>query len=200
MEVSSIVALGSLLIALISVIVNFLIVRGQQRSKNLEARRAEIYKKLNSFYGPMMQLRHKSKQLHDRFKNGENFRTLPRLLEEYKFKANDKVLIDEIIDIGEKCENLIQEASGLIDEKMLRTVHLPKASKHFFIIRMAHQGKLKQESERFSEDVFPTEIDHILEIRFEELQNELDEIDRSIRRFSMVNYWNDKGRRNSSYN
>ncbi len=183
MDINSIVALGSLVIALVSIVVNFMIVRGQQVTKNLEAKRGEINKKLSDFYGPMLQHRHKSAKLHERFKNGRDFRTLTKLLEGEVYSGNDLLLIKEIIAIGKKCEELIEKQAGLIDEKSLRAVHLPKASRHFFIIRNAFEKRLEGDVNRFKGDVFPKEIDHILETRFSELQEELDSIDRKIRRF-----------------
>ena len=154
-------------------------------SKRIEEKKNEIYKKLNELYGPLYQLRSKSQLLYlkfvEKFKNeierkGETFRTLTYLLEGGKVEGNEKILLEEIIKIGEKCEFLIHEKAGLIDDEELRTKWLPKASTHYLILRLAYQGQLHGESEKFKEHTFPIEIDVLIEKRIRELQKALQEL------------------------
>ena len=83
-------------------------------SKKEEEERKEIYKKLNEFYGPLLQLRLKSNALYEKFaasykSQNQNFKTLVYLLDGNKFTGNDDALLKEIISIGEQCEKLIHE-------------------------------------------------------------------------------------------
>jgi hypothetical protein len=152
-------------------------------SKKTEERKNEIYKKLNEFYGPFYQLRSKSKLLYiefsEKFKKDEpnkNFRTLTFLLDNgvIAIPENEKILLNEIINIGEKCENLIHDKAGLIDDEELRTVWFPKASTHYLLIRLAYQGSLSGDSLKYSKYTFPTEIDTLIERRIKALQLELE--------------------------
>lgn len=181
-NISDYVALISVIIALLTIITNYLLNRLQFRDKILESEREEIYKKLNEFYGPFLQLRHSSSKLHERFKNGRKFSTLVELLKGNEFDGNDKVLLEEIIRLGLECQKLIKDKAGLIDDYELRAKHLPIANRHYFTIQKAAEGKLKGESIRFNIDKFPKEIDTILEQRFAGLQERLTEINKKSKR------------------
>jgi len=182
-DLSDLVALVSVCVAALTIIVNYLLNRLQFRDKLLEAERDEIYKKLNEFYGPFLQLRHTSSILHERFKNGREFSTLVALLEGKRFTGNDAILIKEIIRIGRECQQLIYDKSGLIDEYELRAIHLPIANRHYFTLQQAAEGKLSGEVERFKVDKFPKEIDDILEKRVSELNSRLEEINKKSKSF-----------------
>ena len=153
------------------------------KSKRIEERKNEIYKSLNDFYGPLYQLRQKSKLLYDKFKVNKTpntpdsrFSTLLYLLTEGgpdKLSDNEKELLHEIIKIGEQCEKLIHDKAGLIDDENLRSEWFPKATKHFLILRLAHSGKLKGQVDLFSDSMFPIEIDELIEKRINDLRIEL---------------------------
>lgn len=153
------------------------------KSKRIEERKNEIYKSLNDFYGPLYQLRQKSKLLYDKFKVNKSantekgrFSTLLYLLIEggpSKLENNDKALLSEIIKIGEQCEKLIHNKAGLIDDENLRSEWFPKATKHFLILRLAYSGRLKGQTDLFFDSMFPTEIDELIEGRINELRQEL---------------------------
>jgi hypothetical protein len=184
------IAIGSLIVTAISVLVavaaaglTYISSNRQFEAMQLTARRDEIYKKLNEFYGPFMQLRKKSLFLHERFKNGKDFRTLTQLLEGVKYDGNDKVILDEILRLGKECEDLIEKKAGLIDEPELRSKHLPNATRHFFIIRNAAAGIISGEVDRFKNDTFPRDIDDIVKSRIDSLQEELKDINKKMLRF-----------------
>jgi hypothetical protein len=153
------------------------------KSKRIEERKNEIYKSLNDFYEPLFQLRQKSNLIYGKFKLNKTpntsdgrFSTLLYLLTENgpdKLEENDKVLLAEIINIGGECEKLIHEKAGLIDDDKLRGEWFPKVTKHFLILRLAHTGKLKGQSELFSDSMFPTEIDALIKARINVLRSEL---------------------------
>ena len=152
-------------------------------SKRIEEKKAEIYKKLNEFYGPFNQLRLKSQLLYTEFADkfiksstDGRFRTLTFLLENgvSSITGNEKILLDEIIKVGEKCENLIQDKAGLIDDEALRTNWLPKASTHYLILRLAYSDCLKGDAEKFEKHTFPREIDELIEARIKALHKDLE--------------------------
>jgi hypothetical protein len=152
-------------------------------SKKREEKRSEIYKKLNDFYQPFYQLRRKSEILYEafseKFKNTssvDNFKTLTYLLNGGEFEGNEAVLLKEIIDIGEKCESLIHEKAGLIDQADLRDIWFPKATTHYMIMRQAAKGTLKGQPSKFEKYTFPSELDKLIKERIDFLQKELEEL------------------------
>jgi hypothetical protein len=167
----------------VTLLISFLITRDFNRrtlmQKQQEDERKEISKKLNSFYGPLQRLRGKSMMLTEIFKRGREFRTLVELLNNGEFKGNDAELLDEIIEIGKKSDELILNSSGLVDNKDLKEI-LDVASTHYTLIRLAKEGKLKGEVERFKDHVFPTDLDNRLEKEVDRLNNKLDLLNREI--------------------
>lgn len=168
-----------------------LVVNNKNINSQKEAdERKEIYKKLNEFYGPLLQLRLKSNLLYKKFSekfnsDGNHFRTLTYLLEGNKFDGNEEEILKEIIEIGEQCEKLIHEKAGLIDDQYLRTEILPKATTHFLILRMAYKGLLKGEADKYSDLTFPAELNKLLEKRKAELESELNRLNSKRNLFSL---------------
>ena len=152
--------------------------------KDTEARR-EIYKKLNDFYGPLLQIRQESNKLYEKFSEkyrnkDTNFATLTYLLNGFKFEGNDEILLKEIIELGSKCEKIIHSKAGLIDDSELRTNLIPKAINHFFILRLAKEGVLIGESEKYKDLTFPRELDVVLEKRKKQLEEDLVALNKRI--------------------
>lgn len=144
-------------------------------SKNTEEKRKYIHKQLNEFYGPLQQLRNKSKHLYKIMIQckPEGFRTLIALLEKnYSFSENDKKLIEEIISIGKETEHLIVTKSGLVDNDDFRKL-LGKATAHFIVIRKAYEGAITGDVDKFKDYVFPRELDEKIEKNVEILQQKL---------------------------
>jgi hypothetical protein len=169
--------LGPILVGLAGVLLAFYVNYQALISKKREDERNEIYKKINEFYSPFEQLRKKSFRLYGLFKGtrGDDFRTLPALLKGEKFNDNEQELLEEIINIDQRLENLIIDKSGLVDQQNLRDL-LAKAATHFHIISQAYKGRLKGEPERFADYVFPRELDekvseqiNLLKARLKEL-------------------------------
>ena len=148
------------------------------KEKIREFERNEIYKKLNNFYGPLLVLRKSSKELHDTFKNNEHYRTVDALIEGRIYTGNDKILLEEIINIGTQCKKIVIENAGLIDDKKLRDEYIPKLLNHVTIIEKAYKKELKDDVERFHDYVFPIEIDSILNKKVTEMQERLKELSR----------------------
>jgi hypothetical protein len=153
--------------------------------KNQEDEKKEIYKKLNDFYGPFLELRQKSILLYQQFalekkrkseENGDKFRTLLALLNGELFTGNDDIILTEMIKINEKLEEMIVSKAGLIDDKELREVILPRFSTHVLLMRLAYEKKLVGNVESFRDKTFPSELDEAIKKKIDELMKRLNDI------------------------
>jgi len=169
--------IGPIVLGIAGMILGYYFQRSQLKQKQREDERKEIYKKLNEFYGPFQQYLGKSAELYKRFTapRPAGFRTLIALLEGEEFEGNDAVLLNEIIEITERLEQLILSQSGLIDDKELRDL-LAKAGAHFRILRLAYDGALTGEVERFGDYVYPRELGPKIEEQIDKLRARLDEL------------------------
>jgi len=178
-----------ILAVIFSYFMNRRLIKENERLKNAELEqeykqkiqyfdRSEVYKRLNDFYSPLQLLRRTSAELHNIFKNGQNFRTLPELIRGNKFDNNDRVILEEIIRIGDDCKQIIVKNSGLIDNKELRDIHLPKLLTHYILIKNAFDCKISSQIERFEGYEFPNEIDKILDDKVNELHNQLAQLNK----------------------
>lgn len=170
-------------IGLLAILISWLQIKSSERQRKEEHQREDINKRINDFYGPYIQLRKKSHILYLKFRRryiekDPEFSTLKYLLRGHKFKDNEKALLEEIITIGSKCESLIHEMAGYIDDDELKNNLIPKASTHYLLLRLAYQGHLTGDMENFIDSTFPKEIDSKLEKRIAELEDELVEINR----------------------
>ncbi|HET8859536.1 MAG TPA: hypothetical protein VFM92_06370 [Marivirga sp.] len=144
-----------------------------------------LSKKLNEFYGPFYQLRKKSFTLYKEFRKkfeteDPNFSTLKYLLSGKRFSGNDEVLLNEIILIGEECEDFIHKNAGLIDHNEIRNNLLPKLTTHYRLIKLAKDGMLKGDLDTIGRYTFPKEIDSELENRINEIKARLNELNKKI--------------------
>ena len=172
------------LLGVISFIVAYLQIRRsfEQTDKLLEERqreeeRNEIQRKLNEFYGPCQTLMQESKMLHDLFKHDNEFRTLIELLEGREFTGNDKVLLEQVMNVTDKISDLIIDKSGLIeDEEEDLQELLSKARVHFRILRLAYNNGLSGGTDRLEEYVYPKALDDEIKRKKRELENRLTEL------------------------
>jgi hypothetical protein len=159
-------------ISIVALIVTYKLTKGEwdesrrtvERTLQHQLRQSEaalIREKLDGFFGPLNQLRSTSTVLYQALKSAQpdpdNFRTLKAILEGFQFDPNSKMLIEEIIDIGKKTDELIAGKAGLIDEDIAGI--LGKFQAHYRVLRLAYEGTLKGEFERFRDYVFPREFD-----------------------------------------
>lgn len=128
---------------------------------------------------PLRQLRGISSELYGRFtaNRSGDFRTLIVLLKGEKFEGNDKILIEQILEVSEKIDDLILKNSGLVDDPELNRL-LYRASTHFRILRLAYHGNLVGDVERFEDYVFPRELDKKIEEQIKRLKRRLEELNR----------------------
>lgn len=176
-----------ILAVIFSYFMNRRLIKENERLKNAELEqeykqkiqyfdRSEVYKRLNDFYSPLQLLRRTSAELHQIFKNGQDFRTLPELIRGTKFDKNDREILAEIIRIGDECKQIIVKNSGLIDNKELRDIHLPKLLTHYILIKKAFDCELSSQTERFEGYEFPNEIDKILDEKVNKLYDQLNKL------------------------
>ncbi|MDP2089500.1 MAG: hypothetical protein Q8J84_08885 [Flavobacteriaceae bacterium] len=181
--------LGPTIVSLLAILATFFVTRQTLKSqsaqnikalnaqKDLEARQI-IQKKLDEFYGPLIQQRMKSTKLYEKFskkyrEKDDSFSTLLYLINNRVFVGNDKVLLEQIIKLGEDSERLIQEKSGLIDDSELRLEIIPRATTHFLLIKLAYNRELTGNSAEFKDLTYPKEFVEKLEARKSQLETEL---------------------------
>ena len=169
---------------MLSFIVAYLQIRRsfEQTDKLLDERqreeeRNEIQRKLNEFYGPCQTLMRETKMLHDLFKHDNEFRTLTELLEGREFTGNDKVLLEQVMNVTDEISELIIDKSGLIeDEEEELQELLSKARVHFRVLRLAYNDELSEDIERLREFVYPKALDEEIKRKKTELENRLNEL------------------------
>lgn len=165
------------IVALAGIILAGYINWGMLKQKRVEDERREIYKKLNSFYGPFQQLRGRTRELYQSFAltkkdKQKEFATLTALLESHDFDQNDKALLEEIVRLTRQSDELIIENAGLIDDPELREL-FTKVGAHWHILRLAYEGNLSGNSDTFRRYSFPWEIDQKVEDKIKNLQESL---------------------------
>jgi hypothetical protein len=112
--------------------------------------RDDIRYKLNNFFGPIRELRAESRILYDVFalrekeeaeKSGSHFRTVTHLTDGKPFSDQDQALLKEIIELGKKQLELIEEEGWAVTNLHL-TELLGELGAHIRILIMAYESKL----------------------------------------------------------
>ncbi|MCK8085763.1 class I SAM-dependent methyltransferase [Vibrio sp. 1CM8B] len=153
--------------------------RSQKKIERLEEH-------LNTFFGPLKELREESKLLYEMFaidlkdqekKQGRHFRTIRYLrqndlntLSEY-----DIEILDSIIRISKKNIEFIEENSGAIENTALSTL-LGKLCAHFRVMEIAAKGKLLGAPESMENIVFPLETDGAIDNEVKKIHYKLDKL------------------------
>ncbi len=204
MNIDLIVAIISSSVAIVVLIVSSIYRSRELKEKRNTERRNEILKSLTEFYGPLISYLNVVKALYKIFSSNKpkNFRTLTYLLnpdQEYHtengtekiiLSETDQKLIEEIIELERKVEELIITKSGLVDDDQLMFNYIPNskitdvhlentsliatAIAHFRLLRMAYDGHFRGEVERFKNFVYPREFDVQIKEKMDKLQAELD--------------------------
>lgn len=185
-----IAALIAACVAFFSAVLSFRTLRIQR----IESERQEIYKKLNSFYGPMRLHLNSSNELYELFKtsikkritNPDDFRTLPFILSGNVFSKTEKELLSQIIKIGKKMEKIINQNAGLIDDDNLHK-EMTDLNTHIIIIRSAYNGKFetgREIEELLKAKTFPNEITNRIDATFKILKRRLTQLNKRKKIFS----------------
>jgi len=107
----------------------------------------------------------------------KGFRTLLSLLDPAWLKAqskSDQTIVDTIVENGLVLQGLIREQSGAVDPALLP--FLAKAGTHFTMLRLAREGALDNDRERFAPYVYPRELDEILRLETTRLRSRLEQL------------------------
>ena len=168
------------LAALAAACINLWYYRRQLRQQKIQQKIQHTQNLLDKFYGPFRTLKKTNTNLEQLLKlqqtekgptRGE-WRTLDRLLNDYKFSHNEKVLIETIIQINSELDHLIETNCGLItNEELQEKVHVFRA--HHRVIKAAYEGQLRGEFWRFKDYVYPRELDNLIDQEAERLQRDL---------------------------
>lgn len=142
-----------------------------QRSNELEI--ATIEDRLLEFFGPFMQLSEENKRLAGLLRNRQtdrDFRTLKALLNPaWRTAASqtDLNLVRQIVANGVKLRTLIRESAGPVSWVLMP--YLSRASAHFTILELAHEGQLTEQTDDFVDYVYPRQLDKVLELECDRL-------------------------------
>ena len=174
-------SLFATIVSIVAIVTSVFVAKKSIDAKREDDKRKEIETKLNEFYGPFLQLRKRSELLYSifvkKFKDADpTYRTLNHLLSGKKFEGNDKVLLEQIIEIGDESLKLINTKAGLIDDENLRDQLIPQFCNHLIILKLAYQGDFEGEIDRFHDYVYPQTLIDAIHQRFNQLQYELNQI------------------------
>lgn len=172
--------------------------------KRIEEKRKIISKKLDEFYAPLQQYLNLSKELNKIFKKDKpkGFRVLTYLLDpnqEYQgvgkvvLTDNDKIIFNEILEVGKKIEELIVSKASLADDPRLTYKYVPSKEvtdiqfdgengllallgAHLLVIRHAYEGHLVGQVEAYRSYVYPSEINSIIKENIDRFNHELSQL------------------------
>jgi hypothetical protein len=143
-----------------------------------EAELKAIEEKLNTFYGPYLQLSNTNKLLSSELKSRHPEPSAMRLLllmldKDWKGKLlpGDVTLIEEIVDIDQKLLSLIHDKAGLVGGEV--QPYLYRAAAHFRMMLRSHEGKLDNDPTRYGAYVYPRQLDGIIELEIQRLMSRM---------------------------
>jgi hypothetical protein len=137
-----------------------------QKTNELEIE--SIERRLSDFVGPFLHLSGENKILAQELKRNQpdaaNFRTLTALLTNgwlAGLAPGDKTLLDAVVDNGKVLRKLMSEkGSSAVSIQLMP--YFSKASAHFRFLELAASGSLELDPARFSEYVYPRQLDGVM--------------------------------------
>jgi SAM-dependent methyltransferase len=189
---SYITAIGAMIAALGVIFGIYKVLREVRNQKKLFIEgqnlkeREDIRYRLNHFFGPLKELRAESRILYAHLaldekknyaeqKNGQRWRALRHLSQGKDFSDQDKAILKEILEIGEKQLNLIEKEGWLIDNSTLAEL-FGMLGAHIRLLTLAAEHKIDGISEKIEAMVFPLEIDGAIETEIKKLQDRYKEL------------------------
>lgn len=182
---TAIVALGSLILTTRT---NVRLAQGLLVEKSREEERKAIREQINGFYAPFLQLRKSSSMLYkqaflprrtedERKLYGDatgQFRTLVALIKGHKFKGTDEVLLQQIVEIGQKTATLIYDKVGLVTDPSLQK-SLARATSHFRLMQLAlvSPEQFSESGKEFDDFTFPADLDDMVQKTLDQLNDRL---------------------------
>jgi hypothetical protein len=104
-----------------------------------------------------------AQDLRNRF-GDPNYRMLIKLFDPTWLNGlpkGDKALVDEVCRTGMELRKFIEDNSGGVDSKLAD--HLARASTHFRVLSLAHDGQLGTDPKPFTHYVYPRQLDRAIE-------------------------------------
>jgi hypothetical protein len=89
----------------------------------------------------------------------------------------DATIVAEIIRNDGDLERLIRDKAGLVEPKIL--AYLARASAHFRMIKLAHDGVLGNDPERIRRYRYPWQLDEVLDAEVMRLQRRCEQLRRA---------------------
>ncbi len=180
------------IVALVSLLrttqTNVRLAQGLLIEKSREEERKAIREQINGFYAPFLQLRSSSSMLYKqaflpRRTDEERrlyadttgqFRTLVALIKGHKFKGTDEVLLQQIVEIGQKTATLIYDKVGLVTDPVLQKA-LARATSHFRLMQLAlvNSEKFTESGKEFDDFTFPADLDDMVQKTLDQLNARL---------------------------
>lgn len=166
---------GPILVLILQLVSQLLFKKIDNKKENIAKKNEQINFELEKFYYPMIELLRKNKIVYNIFTSNKNqeFRTLVEIINGYNFSENDQCLLNEIIKNDQEINKLIFRYKHIIKQDIELSNIINNASVHFTLMEMASNQKIKNESSRFSEHVFPRELENKIEKKIRELSNQL---------------------------
>ena len=167
------------IVAVIAILSNGRTSRATTIQKANEAELESLQSKLDSFYGPYLQLSSTNRlialDLKSHHAAGPEMRVLLILLDpQWKdtFNRGQVALVEEILSIDGKLLDLIQEKSGLVSDAV--QPYLWRAASHFRIMKLAVDGKLDNDPKRYAHYVYPRQLDEIIDMEISRIHGRID--------------------------
>ncbi len=167
------VSVAATFIALLSAAFAYVTARASLFQKLNEDELREIQIKLDSFYGPLVQMLQADHLLAQDLRSRQtdkSYRLLIKLFDKKwvaSLSPGDRALVREVCHRGRRLEEFIREHGGMVDYVLIP--YFARASAHFRILDLAHEGELGDDATPFVRYVYPTQLDPVLRLEVERL-------------------------------
>lgn len=146
-----------------------------QRANEMEI--DQVQTRLNDFYSRFQMISEENKLIALDFKKRQkssDFRTLIALLDpnwRNGLSPADKTIVSTMVANGMALKALIRDKAGLVDPQVLP--YLAMVSAHFSMLKLAHDGELENDPQRFAGYVYPEKLDGVLKLETDRLSRRM---------------------------
>lgn len=200
---------GSILIASIVALLGIVVTMRNHKvdflNEQISRRKDKITQQIVEFYVPIMTYLQISKALSRKLYAGKpkDFDLLSCLLgKDYLDEKNNKIqltekelkLLDSILELSDKIEDIINKKAGLVEDKQLTMEYMPSKDitnitldidnknlgllglllVHYKVIKSARTGIIQGDFKYYDQFKFPREIVSVIENNYKKLKNELE--------------------------
>ena len=150
-----------------------------QKANEVEMK--EIQLKLDSFYGPFLQLSEANsllaQELRARQPDRDSYRLMVKVFDESwlaQLSPGDRTIVREICRNAEILEEFIRERAAMLDEQLLP--YFSRASAHYRILNLAHKGELGTDPTNFLVYVFPYQLTNAINLEVTRLKSRCEQL------------------------